>query len=182
MEKTKCIIIVGKPGAGKSTIASLLSEHLPADYTSLGSFMREVIGIPDPHIGVDKNPVYEALHSHLLENASNEHLILDCHPYPEEDLLALEAFLSKSNIELSAILQVVADDAVALTRLQKRPRPGQKYEDRLTYFNDNKVFIDRLAQGRDSLIVENNNDLPREVILEEIVNPILDYLRKKTDA
>ena len=90
MEKIKCIVIVGKPGAGKSTIAGLLSKHLPADYTSLGTFMRDVIGTPDPHIGVDKNPVYDRLHDHVIQQAKNSYLILDCHPYPEEDLLALE--------------------------------------------------------------------------------------------
>ena len=152
--KTSCIVIVGKPGAGKSSIGSELAKLLGGAYISLGGFMREVMHIPDPHIGVDKNVVYEKLHDHLTEGL----LVLDCHPYPAEDLEALQTFISRPTLELRAVVHVQADDEVALNRLKKRLRPGQTCEERLQYFNDNQRFIDMLLAHPRAIHVENNID------------------------
>ena len=144
---------------------------------SLGSFMREQLGMPDPHIGIDKNLVYAALHKELLQNSEGTLLILDCHPYPEEDHEALQTFLAKPEINLRAVLQVVADDAVALSRLEKRPRPGQPYEERLKYFNDNQHFVERLSEGTTTIRIENNLDFDDVNALEEIVRTATSQLK-----
>lgn len=177
MNKIDCLIIVGKPGAGKSTVGSMLTSMLAGEYLSLGSFMREKLGIPDPHIGINKNRVYEALYKELLEKPDGRLLILDCHPYPEEDFEALQTFLTKPELNLKAVLQVVAEDVVALRRLEKRPRPGQRYEDRLKYFNDNQRFIERLLEGVATIRIENNLDFDDVHALEEVVRTAVSELQ-----
>lgn len=156
--KTSCIVIVGKPGAGKSSIGSELAKLIGGTYLSLGGFMRDVLQIPDPHIGVDKNVVYEELQKYLAEQKVSDTLVLDCHPYPEDDLNALQAFVRKPSLALWAVVHVQADDAVALNRLGKRARPGQAIEDRLKYFNDNQHFIEELMKYPLAIEVENNVD------------------------
>ncbi len=171
-QELSCIIIVGKPGAGKSSIGSMLAKRLDSDYMSLGSFMRETLGIPDPHIGIDKNMVYEKLHNHFLEKGISGSIILDCHPYPEEDFSALEAFMSRPSLRLEAVIHVDAHDHIALERLERRPRPGQSYADRLKYYNDNAHYIDKLMEHPRALRVENNVDFDDIAVLEDIVNVI----------
>ena len=156
--KTSCIVIIGKPGAGKSSIGSELAKLLGGTYLSLGGFMRETMKIPDPHIGVDKTIVYDRLSRHLESGGVSDTLILDCHPYPEDDLHALLAFVKKPSLELRTVIHIEADDAVALKRLQRRPRPGQTNEERLKYFNDNKQFIEVLLTHPRSMQIENNVD------------------------
>ncbi len=156
--KTSCIVIVGKPGAGKSSIGSELARRIGGAYISLGAFMREMMHIPDPHIGVDKNFVYEVLQKYLTEKKVFGTLVLDCHPYPKDDLEALQAFMRKPSLDLRAVIHVTADDKVALNRLKKRLRPGQTCEERLKYFNDNRHFIDELLQHKLSIHIENNVD------------------------
>lgn len=156
--KTSCIVIVGKPGAGKSSIGSELANRMGAVYLSLGAFMRDVLHIPDPHIGVDKNLVYEELQKYLVEQNTSDTLVLDCHPYPEDDLKALQTFIRQPSLALWAVVHVKADDTVALNRLKKRVRPGQAVEDRLKYFNDNQHFIDELMEYPLAIEVENNVD------------------------
>lgn len=170
--KTSCIVIIGKPGAGKSSIGSELAKLMGGTYLSLGGFMRDVLQIPDPHIGIDKNLVYGELQKYLAEQKASDTLVLDCHPYPEDDLKALQAFVRQPSLVLWAIVHVQADDAVALNRLKKRVRPGQAIEDRLKYFNDNQHFIDVLMEYPLAIEVENNVDSDDVSTLKNIAEEI----------
>lgn len=177
MNNVSCIIIVGKPGAGKSSIGSELSKLLGGTYMSLGSFMREKLTIPDPHIGVDKNPVYDALHLHCVEQSNSSTLILDCHPYPEEDYEALKAFIERPSVTLWSVIHVDAHDHIALERLKRRPRPGQTYEDRLAYYNNHAHLIERLLEHPTSIRIENNVDFEDVRTLERIAQEIATQLK-----
>ena len=176
MEGVSCIIIVGKPGAGKSSIGTMLAELLEAHYMSLGSFMREHLNIPDPHIGVDKGPIYEKLHTHFSEDGASQALVLDCHPYPEEDFNALRSFINRPTLKLWAVIHIDADDEIALRRLEARPRPGQAYRDRLKYYNDHKHCIEALMEHPSSIRIENNTDFEDREALREIARTILNVL------
>lgn len=167
-----CVVIVGKPGAGKSSIGGGLARCVGGAYLSLGGFMREVMHIPDPHIGVDKNIVYDRLLRHLASGGVSGTLVLDCHPYPEGDLEALFTFMRKPSVRLRAVIHVEADDEVVLRRLERRPRPGQTNEERLKYFNDNATFIDALLKHPCSIRVENNEDFDDMGALLNIVEDI----------
>jgi adenylate kinase family enzyme len=180
MDGCSCIIIVGKPGAGKSTIGKLLAEHLDGSYMSLGGFMRENLGFPDPHIGIDKQSVYEALHEHMQSNNASEGvLVLDCHPYPESDLEALQTFLKKPTVTLLSIVHVDAPDEIALRRLERRPRPGQTYEERLKYYNDHAHLIEKLLDHPSALRVHNNVDFENEEAIEVIARELYQKLQNK---
>lgn len=171
-----CIIIVGKPGAGKSSIGVLLAKLLGGTYMSLGGFMRETLGIPDPHIGVDKNDVYSLLDAHLRGGTIPGVFVLDCHPYPEKDLEALQAFVNESGLQLRAVIYVLADDDVALKRLQRRPRSGQSNEDRLKYFEDHVHLIERFAGEFYTIRIENNVDFETIQPIERIARDVVSQL------
>ncbi len=181
MNEVSCIIVVGKPGAGKSSIGSELSKLIGGTYMSLGSFMRDKLQIPDPHIGVDKNPIYDALHAHYIDNETANTLILDCHPYPEDDLRALQNFIQRPNLKLRSVIHVDAHDEIALKRLERRPRPGQTYSERLKYYNDHAHLIERLLEHPASLRIENNIDFETPDALLEIAQNIFIHLQNQKD-
>jgi len=176
MKEIPCIIIVGKPGAGKSSIGNELAQILKGKYMSLGSFMRETLNMPDPHIGIDKKIIYEKLYSHLILDNENETLVLDCHPYPEDDLMALQSFVQKPRLQLQSIIHIDADDTVALKRLEQRPRPGQTYTERLEYFNTHKHLIDTLMEHPASVRIENNVDFDTKDSIKNLAREILKKL------
>lgn len=178
MKKTSCVVIVGKPGAGKSSIGAMLAELLEGKYMSLGGFMRDTLNIPDPHIGVDKNSVYGKLYKHLVDRESLETLVLDCHPYPEDDLAALQAFIGKPSLKLWAVVHVIADDAVALKRLERRPRPGQAFADRIAYYNDHMHLIESLMVSSISRVISNNTDFEDDMGIKALAMSILGDLQK----
>lgn len=178
MKELSCVIIVGKPGAGKSSIGSILAKYLEGHYMSLGSFMRDTLDIPDPHIGIDKNMVYEKLHEHFTKNEVCGTIILDCHPYPQEDFAALQAFMGRPSLRLISVIHVDAHDHIALTRLERRPRPGQTYVERLKYYNDNAHFIEKLMEHEHSLHIENNVDFSDMQALEDIARDISTRLKQ----
>ncbi len=179
MEQISCIIIVGKPGAGKSSIGDELAQLLGGKYMSLGSFMREHLNIPDPHIGVDKHPVYEALHTHCIEGNEMNTFILDCHPYPESDFTALQSFMRRPTLKLWSVIHVEADDDVALKRLERRPRPGQTYAERLKYFNDHSHLIELLMEHPRALRVANNVDFENSEAVKNLAHEIFVQLNKE---
>ncbi len=172
MKKLSFIVVVGKPGAGKSSIGSALAKNLNGQYMSLGSFMRDQLGIPDPHIGIDKKIVYERLHTHFSENEIRGSIILDCHPYPEDDFAALQAFIKLPSLRLVSVIHVDVHDHIALERLERRPRPGQSYGDRLKYYNDNAHFIEKLMEHPHSIRIKNNIDFDDIKALEDIARSI----------
>ena len=176
MKKISCIVVVGKPGAGKSSIGSTLANLLGGRYMSLGSFMRETLSIPDPHIGVDKHFVYRELHKHVSESDVPDTLVLDCHPYPEDDFAALQSFINQPSLHLWTVIHVDATDEVALERLERRPRPGQTYAERLKYYNDHKHLIDELMEHPRAVRVENNVDFEDMDAITNIAKTIFDNL------
>ncbi len=179
MNEISCIIIVGKPGAGKSSIGNELAKLLGSHYMSLGTFMRETLGIPDPHVGIDKNMVYDKLHTHFTETKVTGSIIIDCHPYPEKDFVALESFILRPSLNLEAVIHVDAHDHIALERLARRPRPGQSYEDRLKYYNDNSHYIAKLMNHPHAIRIENNVDFEDPSTLKDIARDILNRLNQK---
>lgn len=170
---TSVIIIIGKPGAGKSSIGNELAKLLKGTYISLGTFMRETLGIPDPHIGFDKRTVYNQLFDHLTNSERQGTLVLDCHPYPESDLKALLDFVEKPSLILRAVICVEADDSVALMRLERRPRPGQTDTERLKYFNDHQHLIAQLMDRANAIRVQNNVEFDDPSVLGIIAENIL---------
>jgi adenylate kinase family enzyme len=179
MKEIPCIVIVGKPGAGKSSIGSALAKLLSGHYISLGGFMRETLHLPDPHIGIDKNPVYRALLSHYAELDASKTLVFDCHPYPESDFQALQSFLEDPALRLQSVVHVEAQDSVALDRLKRRPRPGQSYADRLKYYNDHQHLITKLLEHPTAIQIENNIDFENSVAIENIAREIITRLQNQ---
>ena len=162
MDKLPIILIVGKPGAGKSTFGRMLASELSTDYYSIGGFIREVLKIPDPHISVDKNMVLDRFHEHLLLNNHQGFVLIDCHPYPQDYLRAIREFVSKPGLTLHSVIEVYASDEVALRRLDSRLRAGDPSHVRLKYYNDHRPFIDQLTQGNRSLVIDNTGERTEE--------------------
>jgi adenylate kinase family enzyme len=172
MERVPIILIVGKPGAGKSTLGQALARALGAEYRSVGGFIREVLGIPDPHMVVDKKMVFKHLHEHLQDGGA---VVLDCHPYPEDYYKSLMHFAEREPFYIRAILEVQVPDDVARTRLASRPRPGDPIDVRLKYYNDHLPYIQKLMAHPRALVVDNSESRT-DTGLSALVDDILKRL------
>ncbi len=176
MQRLPIVILVGKPGAGKSTFGQAIAAELNTPYYSIGGFIRGTLGLPDPHISVDKRMVFDRFYEHLQSKEQRSAILLDCHPYPEDYLQAVLSFTQKQGVFLHRVLEVHVPDDVAMARLGARPRAGDPIEVRLKYYNDHRPYIDRLMQSTQSHVVDNSNDRTEEELrgyVQEVIKQCL---------
>ncbi|MFV9504114.1 MAG: adenylate kinase family protein [Oscillochloridaceae bacterium umkhey_bin13] len=125
------LILIGPPGAGKSTIAGLLIEQTPLTVIATGQRLRHEIST-DTSIGKAIGHLLEQGHfapdtlmdrlmrQWLREVPADHGVILDGYPRNPEQAVALEAMLADRRRPLTAAVALELDDATALHRLGGR--------------------------------------------------------------
>lgn len=176
MQRLPIVILVGKPGAGKSTLGQAIAAELNTPYYSIGGFIRGTLGIPDPHISVDKRMVFDRFYEHLQSEGQRSAIFLDCHPYPEDYLQAVLSFSQRERVFLHRVLEIHVPDDVAIARLGARPRAGDPIDVRLKYYNDHRSYIDRLMEGFQSHVIDNSserNETELRAYVQEVIKRYL---------
>lgn len=125
------LVLMGPPGAGKSTVAGLLVQRLPIDVIATGQRLRREIAAGTP-IGRAIAPLLDQGHfapdtlmdrlmrQWLGEVPSDRGFLLDGYPRNPEQAIALEAMLADRRRPLSAAVALQLDDSEAVRRLSGR--------------------------------------------------------------
>ncbi|MBY6368723.1 adenylate kinase [Rhodococcoides corynebacterioides] len=147
------LVLLGPPGAGKGTQATLLSEKLGIPHVSTGDLFRANIGQQTP-LGVEAKKYLDAgdlvpstltvdmVRDRLAEPDATGGFILDGFPRSVDQADSLAGILEDMGTTLDAVVSFVIDEDVVVERMLARGREDDK-EDVIR--NRMKVYRDETA-------------------------------------
>jgi adenylate kinase len=125
------LVLLGPPGAGKGTQATLLAERFGIPQISTGDILRQhvqentMLGVKartlmDRGEYVPDEVVVEMVMDRLVEPDAEKGFILDGFPRTVPQAMALESALAAADRPLSAVLKFAIADEMAVRRLTAR--------------------------------------------------------------
>ncbi len=147
------LVLLGPPGAGKGTQATLLSEKLGIPHVSTGDLFRANIGQQTP-LGIEAKKYLDAgdlvpsaltvdmVRDRLAEPDATGGFILDGFPRSVDQADSLGGILEDMGTSLDAVVSFVIDEDVVVERMLSRGREDDK-EDVIR--NRMKVYRDETA-------------------------------------
>jgi adenylate kinase len=160
------LLIIGPPGAGKGTQASLLAEAYGIPTISTGDIFRSNVK-NETELGVlaksymDRGDVVpdsltnSLVRSRLAEDDVTGGFLLDGYPRTPQQVTELDDILAEHSASLDAVIELVADPDVVVARLLKRATEQGRADDtdevirhRLTVYSEQTepliaVYADR---------------------------------------
>ncbi len=160
----KLFLIIGAPGSGKTTDASIIAENNSDAivHYSTGDMLREEVASGselgqtiESYISkgalVPLNIIVDTIVS-AINNAPVDNVLIDGYPRSTEQMTAFDALVAKEdNIELTSVIEVRVSEEVARERILGRraeAAPGEeRSDDSEEVFNDRmKIYTDPLAE------------------------------------
>ena len=155
MNVKKLFLIIGAPGSGKTTDASLIAEKNPETiaHYSTGELLRDEVASGselgktiDSYVSagnlVPLDIVINTIVS-AIKNSPKNVILIDGFPRSDEQMKALDALLSKEDsVTLVSVIEVEVSEQVAMDRVLGRARGA---DDNATVFHNRmKVYTDPL--------------------------------------
>jgi len=159
----KLFLIIGAPGSGKTTDASIIAENNDnIVHYSTGDMLREEVGSGsslgqeiESYISKGALVPLEIIVNTIvsaINNAPVDNVLIDGYPRSTEQMTAFDALVAKEdNIELTSVIEVRVSEQVARDRILGRraeAAPGEeRSDDSEEVFNDRmKIYSDPLAE------------------------------------
>lgn len=187
------LLIMGKPGAGKGTLASKLLDHYRLTHISTGNIYREEIAKRSA-IGVEAEKyiatgelVPDEMTNKIVKNVLQtgsfpNGFMLDGYPRTTAQAIALDAMLSELNNGLTAVINVEVSDKVLLERMAgRRVCPGCNATYHVSFHPPKTAGVCDVCG---TPLIQRNDDKEESVlnrlrIYNEKTKPLLDYYRHK---
>ncbi|WP_294953804.1 adenylate kinase [Sulfurovum sp.] len=186
----KLFLIIGAPGSGKTTDASIIAEK-HADrivHYSTGDMLREEVASGselgktiESYISkgalVPLNIIIDTIVS-AIKNAPVDTILIDGYPRSEEQMTAFDELVSKEeDIELVSVIEVRVSEAVARERILGRraeAAPGEErsddseevFNDRMKIYTEPLGAIQRFYTDKGLLTIINGERTLDEVVAE----------------
>jgi adenylate kinase len=193
----KLFLIIGAPGSGKTTDASIIAEkneHIV--HYSTGDMLREEVGSGsnlgkeiESYISKGALVPLEIIVNTIvsaINNAPVENVLIDGYPRSVEQMTAFDELVSKEdNIELTSVIEVRVSEQVAKDRILGRAadaKPGEERSDDSieVFFDRMKIYTDPLAEIQayytDKKLLEV---ISRERAIEEVVAVMETFVKSK---
>ena len=193
----KLFLIIGAPGSGKTTDASIIAEkNENIVHYSTGDMLREEVASGselgqtiESYISkgalVPLNIIIDTIIS-AIKNAPVDNILIDGYPRSVEQMTALDELLEKENdIELVSTIEVRVSEDVAKERILGRAadaKPGEERSDDSieVFFDRMKIYTDPLAEIQ-AFYTEKNllEVIDGERALEPIVEDMENFIKSK---
>jgi len=191
----KLFLIIGAPGSGKTTDASIIAgKNENIVHYSTGDMLREEVA-SGSELGqtiesfiskgalVPLNIIIDTIIS-AIKNAPVNNILIDGYPRSVEQMTALDELLTtEDNIELVSTIEVRVSEQVAKERILGRAadaKPGEERSDDSieVFFDRMKIYTDPLAEiqafyTQKNLLEVINGERALEPIVEEMETFIL---------
>lgn len=162
----KLFLIIGAPGSGKTTDASIIAEKNDSIvHYSTGDMLREEVGFGselgkeiESYISKGALVPLEIIVNTIVSAISNapvDNVLIDGYPRSTEQMTAFDALVSKEdNIELASVIEVRVSKDVAKERILGRAAGAklgkERSDDSIEVFLDRmKIYTDPLAEIQD---------------------------------
>lgn len=187
-------LIIGAPGSGKTTNASLIAqmnssiEHystgdlLRAEVESGSSLGQEIKSFIDNGNLVPLNIVISAL-LNTITNSESDYILVDGYPRSVEQMSELDKVLKdNTEIELKDVIEVVVSKSVAKDRILGRNRGADDTTE--VFENRMKVFLEPIEDIRKfykekGIYHEVNGERSVEAISQDINKIIIDTIMEE---
>ena len=190
-------LIIGAPGSGKTTDASIIAEKNDnIVHYSTGDMLREEVGSGsalgqeiESYISkgalVPLKIIVDTIVS-AINNAPVDNVLIDGYPRSVEQMTAFDALVSEEdNINLASVIEVRVSEDVAKERILGRAadaKPGEeRSDDSIEVFWDRmKIYTDPLAEIQ-AFYTEKNllEVISGERALEEVVADMETFVKSK---
>jgi adenylate kinase len=184
----KLFLIIGAPGSGKTTDASLIAEKHPdrlvhystgdmlrAEVASGSALGREIESYISRGALVPLDIIVDTIVS-AIEQAPVPNVLIDGYPRSVEQMEAFDAIVSQNDaIELAAVIEVRVSEAVARERILGRAAeaaPGEgRSDDNEAVFNDRMKIYNEPLEAIRSFYTDRGllHVIDGERTLEEVV-------------
>jgi len=193
----KLFLIIGAPGSGKTTDASIIAEkNENIVHYSTGDMLREEVASGstlgkeiDSFIAKGALVPLEIIVNTIvsaINNAPVANVLIDGYPRSTEQMTAFDELVSKEdNIELASVIEVRVSEQVAKDRILGRAadaKPGEERSDDSieVFFDRMKIYTDPLAEIQ-AFYSEKNllKVISGERTLEEVVDDMEIFVKSK---
>jgi len=134
------LLLIGPPGAGKGTQASLLAEYFGVPAISTGDIFRENVknetelgvqakGFMDRGEYVPDSLTNALVKDRLAQPDAQKGFLLDGYPRTIDQVHQLDGFLDEMNKSLDVVVQLTADIDELVRRLSKRAQEQGRTDD-----------------------------------------------------
>lgn len=187
----KLFLIIGAPGSGKTTDASIIAKKHAQNivHYSTGDMLREEVasgselgqtidGFISRGALVPLNIIIDTIIS-AIKGAPVDNVLIDGYPRSVEQMTALDGILeNETDIELVFVIEVRVSEQVAKERILGRAadaKPGEERSDDSVevFFDRMKIYTDPLAEIQSFYTAKNlleviNGERTLEVIVEDM--------------
>ncbi len=188
------LILLGPPGCGKGTQASVLADAYELAKLSTGDMLREAVasgsemgkrvqGIMSSGALVDDATMIDLIKDRIAQADCASGFILDGFPRTVAQAEALDVMLSEVNKSLSAVIELKVDDAALVERITGRyacAKCGEGYHD--SFKKPLKEGVcDKCGSGEFSRRADDNRDTvaKRVAAYHSQTAPLLPYYTQK---
>ena len=193
----KLFLIIGAPGSGKTTDASIIAEKNDnIVHYSTGDMLREEVGSGselgkeiESYISKGALVPLEIIVNTIvsaIKNAPVDNVLIDGYPRSTEQMTAFDELVSKEeNIQLASVIEVRVSEQVAKDRILGRAaeaKPGEERSDDSVevFFDRMKIYTDPLAEIQ-AFYTDKNllTVISGERTLEEVVADMESFVKSK---
>jgi len=186
------IIIMGPPGVGKGTQATMLQSQFNIPHVSTGDIFRgllrtedsiadEVRKYLDQGLLVPDELTNRVVEKRFEQDDVKKGFIFDGYPRNVFQAEAFSKFLEDNNYEIDLVINFSASDKVIVERLSGRrvcPKCGETY-----HLETNKPKVDNLCDNDQTELIQREDDKPatilkRLAIYHEQTKPLVNYYEK----
>lgn len=187
------VVLLGAPGSGKGTLASMLVEHWGVPHISTGDMFRSAVQKSTP-MGVQASEYMKkgmlvpddvtigVVDERFAQSDVKKGFILDGFPRTIAQAEALDKILEKNNLKLNSVILLVVDEKLIVERITGRrscPKCGTVY-----HIKTVRPKVEGICDKCGTTLVQRKDDTI-EVVAERLkayneqTAPLVDFYRKK---
>ena len=187
------IIIMGPPGVGKGTQASMLEKQFNIPHISTGDIFRALFRTDDPvglkareymdqGLFVPDDVTNEVVQTRFRQKDIHKEFLFDGYPRNIAQAEAFDKFLKENNWEVDLVLNIQCPEEVIIKRLSGRricPKCGATY-----HIETNQPKVDGICDNDQTALIQREDDLPSTIkkridIYHNETKPVIHYYNKK---